>query len=40
MDHAASQSELGTAAQQPDYSNWSNDSLIERVTQLEQQLKE
>lgn len=39
MDRAAPQSEMGIAARQPDYSKWSNDSLIERVTQLEQQLK-
>jgi hypothetical protein len=39
MDRAAPQSEMGIAARQPDYSKWSNDSLIERVTQLEQQSK-
>lgn len=40
MDLAVPQFEPGKTAQQTDYSNWSNDSLIERVTQLEQQLKE
>ena len=38
-DLAAARSAMGTAAQQTDYSKWSNDSLIERVTQLEQKLK-
>lgn len=32
--------ELEMGAQQTDYSKWSNQSLIERVTQLEQQLRE
>lgn len=39
-DIAARRSELGMAAQQTDYSKWSNDSLIQRVALLEQQLRE